>query len=77
MNRHPKVPRDFAILPFNILVHHIEETVTAVQKLLEKLTSIEKRIAEGGIDFENKGGDFRALNYLNLEHLRLQRRSNF
>lgn len=76
LNRHPKVPRDFAILPFNVLVHHVEETLGYVQKLSRELTSTEKRIAEGNISLD-ENGDYKLLNRLNLEHLRLQRRSNF
>ncbi|KAK3711955.1 hypothetical protein LTR37_009267 [Vermiconidia calcicola] len=76
LNRHPKVPRDFAVLPFNILVHHVEETLGYVQRLSRELTSTEKRIAEGSISLEDNG-DYKLLNRLNLEHLRLQRRSNF
>lgn len=76
LNKHPKVPRDFAILPFNILVHHIEETLSHVQKLSRELTSTEKRIAEGSISLEDNG-DYKLLNRLNLEYLRLQRRSAF
>lgn len=76
MNRHPKVPRDFAILPFNVLVHHVEETVTYVQRLSRELRSTENRIADGSISLDDNG-DYKLLNRLNLEHLRLQRRSNF
>lgn len=76
LNRHPKVPRDFAVLPFNILVHHVEETLGYVQKLERELRSTEKRIAEGSISL-NENGDYKLLNRLTLEHLRLQRRSNF
>jgi hypothetical protein len=76
LNKHPKVPRDFAVLPFNILVHHIEETLGYVQRLARELTSAEKRIAEGSISLE-ENGDYKLLNRLSLEHLRLQRRSNF
>lgn len=76
LNRHPKVPRDFAILPFYVLMHHVEETVGFVQKLARELTSTEKRIAEGSISLDDNG-DYKLLNRLNLEHLRLQRRSNF
>jgi len=75
-NRHPKVPRDFAILPINILVHHVEETLGHVQRLSREMTSTEKRLAEGDLNLENNG-DYRLLNRLNLEHIRLQRRSNF
>jgi hypothetical protein len=76
LNRHPKVPRDFAVLPFQILVHHVEETLEYVQRLMRELTSTEKRIAEGSISLDDNG-DYKLLNRLNLEHLRLQRRSNF
>ena len=76
LQRHPKVPKDFAILPFNVLVHHVEETLSYVQKLSRELTSTEKRIAEGSISLDDNG-DYKLLNRLNLEHLRLQRRSNF
>lgn len=76
LNKHPKVPRDFAILPFNVLVHHVEETLSHVQKLSRELTSTEKRIAEGSISLEDNG-DYKLLNRLNLEYLRLQRRSAF
>ena len=76
LNRHPKVPRDFAILPFNVLVHHVEETLGYVQRLSRELTSTEKRIAEGSISLDDNG-DYKLLNRLNLEQLRLQRRSNF
>jgi len=76
LNRHPKVPRDFAILPFNVLVHHIEETGDYVQRLSRELQSTEKRIAEGSISLDDNG-DYKLLNRLNLEQLRLQRRSNF
>ncbi|KAK1013570.1 hypothetical protein LTR54_004477 [Friedmanniomyces endolithicus] len=40
------------------------------------MTSTEKRLAEGDLNLENNG-DYRLLNRLNLEHIRLQRRSNF
>ena len=76
LNKHPKVPRDFAILPFNVLVHHVEETLSHVQVLSRELTSTEKRIAEGSISLEDNG-DYKLLNRLNLEYLRLQRRSAF
>ena len=76
LNRHPKVPRDFAVLPFNILVSHIEETLGYVQRLARELTSTEKRIAEGSISLDDNG-DYKLLNRLSLEHLRVQRRSNF
>ncbi|KAK4546451.1 hypothetical protein LTR36_002128 [Oleoguttula mirabilis] len=75
-NRHPKVPRDFGILPFNILVHHVEETLSHVQRLSREVTSTEKRIADGDIKVE-ANGDYKLLNRLNLEQIRLQRRSNF
>ncbi|WPG99167.1 Hypothetical protein R9X50_00197800 [Acrodontium crateriforme] len=76
IQRHPKVPRDFAILPFNILVHHVDETIVQVQSLSRDVLSTEKRIAEGEIRLEDNG-DYKLLNRLNLEHIRLQRRSNF
>ncbi|KAK4903463.1 hypothetical protein LTR27_000394 [Elasticomyces elasticus] len=75
-NRHPKVPRDFAILPINILVHHVEETLGYVQRLSREMTSTEKRLADGDMNLENNG-DYKLLNRLNLEHIRLQRRSDF
>ncbi|KXL45439.1 hypothetical protein M433DRAFT_153566 [Acidomyces richmondensis BFW] len=75
-NRHPKVPRDFGILPLMILVHHVDETLSQVQKLSRDITSTEKRIAEGEIRLEDNG-DYKLLNRHNLEHIRLQRRSNF
>ncbi|KAI7264305.1 hypothetical protein KC345_g8863 [Hortaea werneckii] len=75
-NRHPKVPRDLAILPFSILVHHVEETLEHVQKLSREVTSTEKRIADGDIKLEDNG-DYKLLNRLNLEHIRLQKRSDF
>ncbi|KAK3617592.1 hypothetical protein LTR22_026689 [Elasticomyces elasticus] len=75
-NRHPKVPRDFAILPINILVHHVEETLGYVQRLSREMTSTEKRLADGDLNLENNG-DYKLLNRLNLEHIRLQRRSDF
>lgn len=74
--KHRSVPRDLAVLPFQILVHHVEETLSYVQKLGRELTSTEKRIAEGSISLE-ENGDYKLLNRLNLEQLRLQRRSNF
>lgn len=74
--RHPKVPRDFAILPFSILVHHVEETLTQVQNLSREVTSTEKRVADGDIKLEDNG-DYKLLNRLSLEHIRLQRRSDF
>ncbi|KAK5167660.1 uncharacterized protein LTR77_007359 [Saxophila tyrrhenica] len=76
LNRHPKVPRDFAVLPLNILVSHVEETLGYVQRLARELTSTEKRIAEGNINLDDNG-DYKLLNRLSLEHLRVQRRSNF
>lgn len=76
LNRHPRVPRDFAILPFNILVHHVDETLSHVQRISRELTSTEKRIADGNISLDDNG-DYKLLNRLSLEHLRLQRRSNF
>ena len=76
LNKHPKVPRDFAILPFNVLVHHVEETLSYVQRLSRELASTEKRIADGSISLDDNG-DYKLLNRLNLEQLRLQRRSNF
>lgn len=48
-NRHPKVPRDLGILPFSILVHHVEETLEHVQKLSREVTSTEKRITDGDV----------------------------
>ncbi|KAK3115042.1 hypothetical protein LTR53_006036 [Teratosphaeriaceae sp. CCFEE 6253] len=75
-NRHPKVPRDFAVLPIAILVHHVEETLAHVQRLAREMTSTEKRLADGDINLENNG-DYKLLNRLNLEHIRLQRRSDF
>jgi hypothetical protein len=76
LNKHPKVPRDFAILPFCILKHHVDETLTAVQDLTRLITSAEKRIAEGVISLDDNG-DYKLINRLNLEHVRLQRRSDF
>jgi len=76
LNKHPKVPRDLGILPFNVLVHHIEETLSYAQKLARELTSTEKRIAEGSINLDDNG-DYKLLNRLNLEYLRLSRRSTF
>ena len=75
-NKHPKVPRDFAILPFTILVQHVDETLVHVQELSRQITSTEKRIADGKISLEDNG-DYKLLNRLNLEHVRLQTRSNF
>ncbi|KAI7702683.1 hypothetical protein KC353_g14583 [Hortaea werneckii] len=75
-NRHPKVPRDLAILPFSILVHHVEESLEHAQKLSREVTSTEKRITDGDIKLEDNG-DYKLLNRLNLEHIRLQKRSDF
>lgn len=75
-NRHPKVPRDFAILPIQILVHHVEETLNHSERLSREMTSTEKRISEGEINLESNG-DYKLLNRLNLEYIRLQRRSDF
>lgn len=75
-NKHPKVPRDFAILPFNILVKHVDDTLRQVQKLSRDITSTEIRLADGDISLE-ENGDYKLLNKFNIEHLRLQRRSNF
>lgn len=60
-NRHPKVPRDFGILPLMILVHHVDETLSQVQKLSRDITSTEKRIADGEIRLEDNG-DYKLLN---------------
>lgn len=76
INKHPKVPRDFAVLPFHILVHHVDETLSQVQDLSRQITATERRIADGRISLEDNG-DYKLLNRLNLEHVRLQRRSNF
>ena len=46
------------------------------KKLSREITSTERRIADGGIKLEDNG-DYKLLNRLNLEHIRLQRRSNF
>ncbi|KAM0714814.1 hypothetical protein Q7P37_009278 [Cladosporium fusiforme] len=75
-NKHPKVPKDFAILPFNILVKHVDETLRQVQLLSRDITATELRLAEGDISLE-ENGDYKLLNRFNIEHLRLQRRSNF
>lgn len=75
-NKHPKVPRDFAILPFNILVQHVDETLRQVQTLSRDITATEIRLADGDISLE-ENGDYKLLNRFNIEHLRLQRRSNF
>ncbi|CZT23512.1 uncharacterized protein RCC_09226 [Ramularia collo-cygni] len=76
LNKHPKVPRDFAVLPFCILKQHVDETLVHVQDLSRQVTSAEKRIAEGIISLEDNG-DYKLINRLNLEHVRLQRRSDF
>lgn len=76
LNKHPKVPRDFAVLPFCILKQHVDETLVHVQDLSRQITSAEKRIAEGVISLEDNG-DYKLINRLNLEHVRLQRRSDF
>lgn len=75
-NKHPKVPKDFAILPFKILVKHVDETLRQVQLLSRDITATELRLAEGDISLE-ENGDYKLLNRFNIEHLRLQRRSNF
>ena len=75
-NKHPKVPRDFAILPFNILVQHVDETLRQVQILSRDITATELRLSEGDISLE-ENGDYKLLNRFNIEQLRLQRRSNF
>ncbi|KAK5118893.1 hypothetical protein LTR62_000104 [Meristemomyces frigidus] len=75
-NRHPKVPRDFAVLPLNILIKHVEETLIQVERLSRDMTSTEKRISDGEIHLENNE-DYKLLNRLNLEHIRLMRRSDF
>ena len=85
LNTHPKVPRDFAILPLQVLVHHVEETVEDVKKLHRELIQVEKniatidterRFANGDISLDDNE-DFKRLNRFNQEHLRLQRRSKF
>lgn len=76
LNKHPKVPKDFAVLPLNILVRHVDETLCDVQKVAAQVTSTEKRIADGDIRLEDNG-DYKLLNRLNLELIRLTRRSNF
>ncbi|GAB7363235.1 hypothetical protein MBLNU230_g3517t1 [Neophaeotheca triangularis] len=76
LNRHPKVPRDFAILPFVILDQHVNDTISQVHLLSRELTETEERIADGDISLADNG-DYKLLNRMNLEHLRLQRRSNF
>lgn len=50
--------------------------MTYVQRLSRELRSTENRIADGSISLDDNG-DYKLLNRLNLEHLRLQRRSNF
>jgi hypothetical protein len=75
-NKHPKVPRDFAILPFNILVQHVDETLRQVQILSRDITATELRLSDGNISLE-ENGDYKLLNRFNIEQLRLQRRSNF
>ena len=59
-----------------MLVNHVDETLGQVQKLSRDITTSEKRIAEGDIKLEDNG-DYKLLNRLNLEHIRLQRRSSF
>jgi hypothetical protein len=76
INKHPKVPREFAILPFQILLHHVENTLEQVQDLSRQITTTERRIADGRINLDDNG-DYKLLNRLNLEHIRLQRRSSF
>lgn len=76
LNTHPKVPRDFAVLPFHILVRHVDETLEQVQKLSQDINSTERRIANGDVTVDDNG-DHKLLNRLNLEHFRLQRRSDF
>lgn len=76
LNRHPKVPRDFAVLPFQILVHHVNETLDQAQKLSGEINATERRIADGRVTVDDNG-DHKLLNRLNLEHFRLQRRSDF
>jgi len=71
-----RAPRDFSILPFNILKRHISQTLTHTQDLSRSIVSTEKRISEGKIKLEDNA-DFKLLNRLNLEHGRLQRRSQF
>ena len=75
-NKHRKVPKDFAILPFNILVQHVDETLRQVQILSRDITTTELRLSEGDISLE-ENGDYKLLNKFNIEQLRLQRRSNF
>ncbi|KAI5357830.1 Putative corA, transmembrane region [Septoria linicola] len=76
LNRHPKVPRDFAILPLQILVHHVDESQSHARELSRQLTNTERRLADGRISLDDNG-DYKLLNRFNLEHVRLQRRSNF
>lgn len=76
MNRHPRVPRDFAILPFNILATHVDETLRQVDQLSREITAMELRLAEGNISLDDNG-DYKLVSRYNIEHLRLQRRSNF
>lgn len=54
----------------------MDETLVHVQDLSRQITSAEKRIAEGIISLEDNG-DYKLINRLNLEHVRLQRRSDF
>jgi hypothetical protein len=75
-NKHRKVPKDFAILPFSILVQHVDETLRQVQILSRDITTTELRLSEGDISLE-ENGDYKLLNKFNIEQLRLQRRSNF
>lgn len=75
-NKHPKVPKDFGILPLNILVQHIDETLRQVQILSRDITATELRLSEGDISLE-ENGDYKLLNRFNIEQLRLHRRSNF
>ena len=70
------MPRDFAVLPINILIHHVEATLSEVESLSKQMTSTEKRISDGDINLESNS-DYKLLNRLNLEHIRLQRRSDF
>lgn len=75
-NKHPRVPRDFAILPFQVLVQHVDETLRQVQILSRDITATELRLSDGDISLE-ENGDYKLLNRFNIEQLRLQRRSNF
>ena len=63
-------------MPFNILVHHVDQTFAHTEILSREITNTENRLADGDISLDDNG-DFKLLNRLNLEHLRLQRRSNF